>query len=54
MPASPGCSRWFCVGATDATKHASIEDYLAVISDAVATMGGRVNLAATARAAGSP
>ena len=32
------------IGATDATKDASIEDYLAVISDAVASLGGRVNL----------
>jgi poly(3-hydroxyalkanoate) synthetase len=32
------------VGATDSTKDASIEDYLAVISDAVASVGGRVNL----------
>jgi poly(3-hydroxybutyrate) depolymerase len=32
------------VGATDATKDASIEDYLAVISDAVARVGGRANL----------
>jgi poly(3-hydroxybutyrate) depolymerase len=32
------------IGATDATKDASIEDYLTVISDAVARVGGRVNL----------
>ncbi len=32
------------VGATDATKDASIEDYLAVISEAVASVGGLVNL----------
>ena len=32
------------VGATEATKDASIEDYLAVISESVASMGGRVNL----------
>jgi poly(3-hydroxybutyrate) depolymerase len=32
------------VGATDTTKDASIEDYLAVISDAVAAAGGRANL----------
>jgi poly(3-hydroxyalkanoate) synthetase len=32
------------VGATDTTKDASIEDYLAVISDSVAAAGGRANL----------
>ena len=32
------------VGATDATKNASIEDYLAVISETVDRLGGRVNL----------
>ena len=32
------------VGATEATKDASIEDYLAVISDAVSSLGGQVNL----------
>ncbi len=32
------------VGATQATKNASIEDYVAVIADAIAAVGGRVNL----------
>jgi poly(3-hydroxybutyrate) depolymerase len=32
------------IGATDATKDASTEDYLAVIFDAVGNLGGRVNL----------
>jgi poly(3-hydroxyalkanoate) synthetase len=32
------------IGASDATKDASIEDYLGVISEAVASLGGRVNL----------
>jgi poly(3-hydroxybutyrate) depolymerase len=32
------------IGATAATKDASIEDYLAVISEAVESLGGRVNL----------
>ena len=32
------------VGATEATKDATVEDYLAVIVDAIAHMGGRVHL----------
>jgi poly(3-hydroxybutyrate) depolymerase len=32
------------VGATDATKDSSIEDYVAVISETVTRLGGRVNL----------
>jgi poly(3-hydroxybutyrate) depolymerase len=32
------------VGATTATKDASIEDYISVLTDAVAKLGGRVNL----------
>jgi poly(3-hydroxybutyrate) depolymerase len=32
------------IGATDATKDTSIEDYLAVIYEAVESLGGRVNL----------
>ena len=32
------------VGATDATKDASIEDYVAVVSEAIALVGGRVHL----------
>jgi poly(3-hydroxybutyrate) depolymerase len=32
------------LGATDATKHAGISDYLAVMSEAVERLGGRVNL----------
>jgi poly(3-hydroxybutyrate) depolymerase len=32
------------LGATHATKNAGIEDYLAVISEAVSSLGGRVNL----------
>jgi poly(3-hydroxyalkanoate) synthetase len=42
-----GLSRVFSldwVGATPETKHASIEDYVAVVAEAVELLGGRVNL----------
>ena len=32
------------VGATDSTKDATVEDYIAVLAEAVAQLGGRVNL----------